>query len=1725
MYFMIDLYIHFPEVIMVKKSVLFLSLLLLVVFLFLCVNTPNPFVPANAQAYLSLKDSQGRINTTLSVTEAVTDSFSVGISAYLNSYIDSVSVIVTHGGDIEAQFTIKKFASDIDTIWQRLAFITIGTRIVTAKAYFQGKDAHSITGAIDIIGKPISASISPKTASVKLDSSKTFVVNASGTGSIFYQWYHNESVISAGGASQTYTITNATMLASGTYICKVKDQWGDSAFSDTATLTVFKPNVKPVLSTKGALQMLSTETCSLTVSVTDPDSGQIDSISVVKAPEGSSFAGNLFVWTPPTGYLGTDSVRTDSVIFAAIDNGTPPLVDTLRAKIEVRAKGVAPTFTVTYDGNGNTSGAVPTDANAYEQGASVTVKANTGFLVKTNYTFAGWNTKADGSGTTYATAATLIMGTANDTLFAKWTLDIPKVTSEPGNKSVLLGQTAVLAVVASGANLQYPSQKGTTNITNSNSATYTTPATVIADSGTTYRCIVSNAAGADTTTVSTLIVTTQVVAPKVTTQPSGQSAPEGATATFTIVASGTSPQYQWQKGTSDIVGATSSSYTTPALAVADNATNYRCIVSNAAGKDTSTAATLTVTTLIIAPKVTTQPSNQSATEGSTATFAIVALGTTLQYQWQKGTTNITGANSASYTTLTLVHADSGTTYRCIVSNTAGKDTSTTATLTVTATIVAPKITTQPTNQSVVEGATATFTVVASGTSPQYQWQKGTANITGATAASYTTPATVLATDNGLTFRCIVSNTAGKDTSTAATLTVTAAIVAPVVTTNPANQSVVEGSTATFTVVASGTSPQYQWQNGTTNISGATSASYTTGATTLANSGSTYRCIVSNTAGKDTSTAATLTITALITAPVITTDPTNQSVVEGSTATFSVVASGTSPQYQWQKGTTNIASATSASYTTPATVLADNSSTYRCIVSNSAGKDTSTAATLAVTTQVIAPVVTTDPANQSVCAGQTATFTIVASGTSPQYQWQNTTANISGATSATYSTPVTTIANTGSTFRCIVSNSAGKDTSTAATLTVNALPLITTQPQSQTVCAGTSVTLSITATGSGTLSYQWKKGTATISGATSSSYTKSGLAAGDAGSYTCDVTSNTCTTTSNVAILTVNTAPSISAQPQPQTVCAGGTATFSVTATASGTLSYQWKNGTTAISGATASSYTKSGLATGDAGSYSCDVTSNTCTITSNAAVLTVNALPSISAQPVSQTACAGGSVTFSVTATGSGTLGYQWKNGTTAISGATASSYSKSGLATGDAGNYTCDVTSNTCTITSNAAALTVNTAPTISAQPAAQTVCVGGSVTFSVTAAGSGTLSYQWKKAGTTISGATGSSYTKSGLVTGDAGNFTCDITSNTCTITSNAAALTVSTPPSISAQPSSATLIKGQSVTLSVTATGSTPFYYQWIKDGSNIGSATNQTYAIPTITEANGATYAGTYSCLVTNGCGSGATSNDAVITIPQYLVSFDYQNGQNNLVQNLYQGPIGTLPTATYAGCNFKGWFTGKANNGTQLSTSTSITQNITYYARWTVTYNGYEYKTVRIGEFTWMAENLRTTMFNDGTTPITLVTGSNWNPPSNGAAYAMYGDLTSNYNIYGALYNFNAALSSIAPTGWHVASDNDWTSVSLAVGLTASGDSLKEAGSSHWATGNTATNPTGFTALPGGMIVGGGSYTDIRNMGYWWTSTPNPPYGTWTRYMQYNSSEVTTNYQGTFVGLSIRCVKD
>jgi hypothetical protein len=281
---------------------------------------------------------------------------------------------------------------------------------------------------------------------------------------------------------------------------------------------------------------------------------------------------------------------------------------------------------------------------------------------------------------------------------------------------------------------------------------------------------------------------------------------------------------------------------------------------------------------------------------------------------------------------------------------------------------ASAITQAPQDANVVEGATAVFSVTASGSNIAYQWQRSNdggssyTSVPGATAASVSLTAALA--DNNSLWRVVLSNAGGSTTSTPARLAVTQQVIVPAITSDPANQTVVEAQTASFTVAGSGApAPTIQWQTrsaadaasgnaqqGWADVPGATATTHTTAATTLAQSGAQYRAVLQNSAGSANSLAATLTVTAAVVAPAITTQPLAQSVQAGQSGLFAVAASGTSPlSYQWFKNGQAIVGANATEVLVPAEA-ADVGSSYQISVqvSNAAGSVSSAVVAMSVT---------------------------------------------------------------------------------------------------------------------------------------------------------------------------------------------------------------------------------------------------------------------------------------------------------------------------------------------------------------------------------------------------------------------------------------------------------------------------------------------------------------------------------------------------------------------------------------------------------------------------------------------------------------------------------------------------------------------------------------------------------------------------------------------------------
>jgi uncharacterized delta-60 repeat protein/M6 family metalloprotease-like protein len=448
--------------------------------------------------------------------------------------------------------------------------------------------------------------------------------------------------------------------------------------------------------------------------------------------------------------------------------------------------------------------------------------------------------------------------------------------------------------------------------------------------------------------------------------------------------------------------------------------------------------------------------------------------------------------------------------------------------------------------------------------------------------------------------------------------------------------------------------------------------------------------------------------------------------------------------------------------------------------------------------------------------------------------------------------------------------------------LNGFPVITASPISQGFAVGATVALSVTATGTAPLAYQWTKSGVDLPGATSATYTIPNAQPYHAGSYAVRVTNTVGTANSAAAAIAVNARPVIDRPPGHVIALAGRAATFTVAASGLPTPTYQWRKGAAAISGATSATLTVTNVQTANAGDYDVVVTNSAGSVTSPVATLTVNAAPTNDAfanalplvglsgtahssnvdatgesgEPQHNTGQAGAtasSVWFRWTPTVSGaaqidTLGTVLDTGLAVYTGSVLTALTKlkeddDGGAPGGGGPslLTLNVTAGTTYsiavgsfdadprgfILLNYA---VTPPPAITTQPVALTATLGGSATFSVTATG-WTLAYQWYRNGAALVGATSATLALGNLTAADVGTYSVVVSNSSGSISSSSVTLGGATAAaSITAQPANVTVTAGQTATLSVAATvpaGATPAY-QWRRNGLPISGATQSTYS---------------------------------------------------------------------------------------------------------------------------------------------------------------------------------------------------------------------------------------------------------------------------------------------------------
>ncbi len=726
---------------------------------------------------------------------------------------------------------------------------------------------------------------------------------------------------------------------------------------------------------------------------------------------------------------------------------------------------------------------------------------------------------------------------------------------------------------------------------------------------------------------------------------------------------------------------------------------------------------------------------------------------------------------------------------------------------------------------------------------------------------------------------------------------------------------------------------------------------------------------------------------------------------------------------------------------------------------------------------------------TVCQGDT--VVMIVDNPTGTIQWQQsanqtTWTDITGETNDSLAVIATTVLK----YRALMNYSACtipynyySDTLTFNILSYLPVSVSISASTTNTICAGTSVQFNATAVNGGTSpAYRWYRNDIEMIGVNSSMANISDLADND--TITCVLTSSFICTNGNPAVSNklgfhVLQAPLINPGPALSDICQGGTSAALGGSFGGGATSAIWS----APSGTfTNNSGSTPGTATYTAASNSTSPITLTLT-TSGGSCGIISATKQIVVNP-NPTVSAGGAIAAICQSGTSAALGGSFGGGaTSAIWSAPSGTFANNSGSTPCTATYTAASNSTspiTLTLTTSGGScgtvtankqIVVNTNPTVNAGGVIAAICQSGTSAALGGSFGGSATSAIWSAPSGTFTNNSGSTpgtatYTAASNSTSPI-TLTLTTSGGSCGVATDSKQIVVnpnlSVSVSISANPGTY-INPGTSVTYTATATnGGTSPSYQWKLNGNNVGTNSN-TYTNSSLVNGN------TVTCVLTSNAicptGNPATSN--------------------------------TLTMIVITNCG----------------TVTDIDGNV--------------YHTVTIGTQCWMLENLKVTHYRNGDSIPNVIDATAWSGLSTGA-YCNYNNDSNNATTYGRLYNWYALDDSrkIAPAGWHLPSDAEWTQLTDYLGgESVAGGKLKEIGTIHWNSPNIgATNETGFTALPGGDRHYSGQFRYMKNYGYWWSSSESDTSNSLSRTLNFSFETIGRYSYPKVCGFSVRCIKD
>lgn len=993
----------------------------------------------------------------------------------------------------------------------------------------------------------------------------------------------------------------------------------------------------------------------------------------------------------------------------------------------------------------------------------------------------------------------------------------------------------------------------------------------------TFEVKAQNGGGTDTGFSATAAGTTSAAGctpPTINTPPGDQTVCSGSPAQFTVAATGTTLTYQWRRDGTNLSNAghysgvdTATLTINPADATdaALAAAGYDCVVTeNQNGPCTTTTSPLVALTINDLPAISAASGDQTTCENSPASYTVTATGTSLTFQWNlNGSPLSEGGLYAGVTTSNLVVTPTGTGasvsaangYDCTVSGTCTPpQTSTRRALTVNATTTPDVTIAADTGTTICAGSTVIFTAtpVNGGATPAYQWKLNGGDV-GGNSATYTNA--TLADSDAIT--CVLTPSAeicpatATATSSGLTMTVNPSATPSVGVTVSPGLTNCSGTTVTFTAwpTNGNATPTYQWQTNGTPVSGATGATFASG--TLANG--TVVTVVMTPSGESCVSPATATSagqpvgvnTFSVPGPA---DTVIFSENVGTVANTLSLAANT-----WANSSPITFTSTAAAPDTRSTTVSSGytgASGLRNVFFTSTSGDRNLVIS-GINTLAYSSIQLTY-GNLLVSAGAGDAFVVEVSPDGTTYTPLTVSQPTSSWSLITASGTIPSTANLRLRFSKSLGASYRLDDIKLTGAMLTPTNAIITASGPTTINYGSSVTLTANA---GAAAYLW-----------STSETTPAITVTASGNYSVTITdANGCSASTNVTVTVLD--PAITSQPASITNAPGENVSFTVAAVGTPALTYQWQHAGTNLPGAQSTALNLTGISFAEAGSYSVIVSNGLGSAVTSSVVTLTLIDPAILTPPAGTTKDYGTTATFSVVAAGTGTLGYEWRQDGVALpeaghySGTATSDLTVSPVAFADAGSYTVVVTSDGGAITSAVAVLTVND-PIIVTQPANQTNAAGTTASFTVVAAGTATVGYQWMRGVTNIPSANSATLSLAAVTQDDAtnGSYSVVVSGAGLAVTSSPVTLTVVDAPVVLTAPASRTNSVGERTVFSVSSSG-TLKSYQWRLNGVDISGATSFSYTNSSLAAAD----AGDYEVVITNLGGSVTSAPPATLTV--------------------------------------------------------------------------------------------------------------------------------------------------------------------------------------------------------------------------------------------------------------------